>query len=240
MLGDARVFVVVPAFEEAPRISRVVRGMPAEVDRVIVIDDASRDETSAEARGAGDARASVVRHRVNRGVGAAIATGYREALAEEGGPNDAFVVMAGDGQMDPVDLARVAWPIVRGEAGYAKGDRFVARDVARVMPRARFVGGRALSWLTSRAIGVPVNDSQCGYTAIARWACARLDLDGLWPRYGYPNDLLSQLALRKIPIVHVPVRPIYADEVSRLRAWHLAGIARVIARAWVRRLRSAP
>jgi len=239
MLGDASVIVVVPAFEEAPRIARVIRGVPAEVDRVIVVDDASRDRTGDEARAASDGRVTVVRHAMNRGVGAAIARGYREALAAPGGPNDAFVVMAGDAQMDPADLARVAAPIARGEAGYVKGDRFGAPDVARVMPRARLVGGKALSWLTSRAIGVRVRDSQCGYTAIARWACARLDLDGLWPRYGYPNDLLSQLALRKIPIAEVPVRPVYADEVSRLRAWHLAGITRVIARAWVRRLARA-
>jgi glycosyltransferase involved in cell wall biosynthesis len=236
MLGGAAIIVVVPAFEEAPRIGRVVRGMPREVDRVIVVDDASRDGTGDAARAAGEV--TVVRHARNRGVGAAIASGYREALAAGGGPNDAFVVMAGDAQMDPADLSCVAGPIVRGEAGYVKGDRFGAPEVARVMPRARLIGGRALSWLTSRAIGVPVRDSQCGYTALARWACARLDLDALWPRYGYPNDLLSQLALRRIPIAEVPVRPVYADEVSRLRAWHLAGIARVIARAWVRRARA--
>jgi glycosyltransferase involved in cell wall biosynthesis len=236
MLCGASVIVVVPAFEEAPRIARVLHGMPAEVDRVIVVDDASRDRTSDEARAASDGRVMIVRHATNRGVGAAIASGYKEALAAGGAPNDGFVVMAGDAQMDPADLARVAEPVVRGKAGYVKGDRFGAHDVARVMPRARLVGGKALSWLTSRAIGVRVRDSQCGYTALARWACARLDLDQLWPRYGYPNDLLSQLALREIPIAEVPVRPVYADEVSRLRAWHLAGISRVIARAWVRRL----
>jgi glycosyltransferase involved in cell wall biosynthesis len=198
MMGDASVTVVVPAFDEAPRIARVLRTMPHEVDRIIVVDDASRDRTSAEARATSDGRVVVVTHAQNRGVGAAIASGYREALAIPGGPNDAFVVMAGDAQMDPADLARVARPVVTGAAGYVKGDRFGARDVARVMPRARLLGGHALSWLTSRAIGVPVRDSQCGYTAIARWACARLDLDALWPRYGYPNDLLAQLARRRL------------------------------------------
>jgi glycosyltransferase involved in cell wall biosynthesis len=234
MIEGASIVVIVPALDEAPRIGRVVRAMPPEVDRVIVVDDASRDATSDEARAAG--ASTVVRHGVNRGVGAAIVSGYRAAMAEGEGPNDAFLVMAGDAQMDPADLTRVAQPVVRGEAGYVKGDRFGAADVAQVMPRARFAAGQALSWLTSRAIGVGVRDSQCGYTALARWACARLDLGGLWPRYGYPNDLLSQLALRGIPIREVPVRPIYADEVSRLRAWHLFGVAHVVARAWLRRV----
>jgi hypothetical protein len=172
-------------------------------------------------------------------VGAAIASGYREAMARGGARNDAFVVVAGDAQMDPRDLVFVAGPVVRGEAGYVKGNRFAAPDAARVMPRARFAAGHALSWLTSRAIGVRVEDSQCGYTALARWACEHLDLDGLWPRYGYPNDILSQLALRKIPIREVPVRPIYGDEVSRLRPWHVPGVVHVVARAWLRRVTSA-
>ena len=235
MLEGASVVVIVPAFDEAPRIGRVIRTLPSEVDRVIVVDDASRDGTTREARAAG--ASSVLRHAKNRGVGASIVSGYRAALADDGSANDAFVVMAGDAQMDPADLARVALPVLRGQAGYVKGNRFRAPDVARVMPRTRFAAGHALSWLTSRAIGVPVHDSQCGYTALARWACARLDLDGLWPRYGYPNDLLSQLALRDIPIREVAVRPIYADEVSRIRTWHLAGVAHVVARAWIRRVR---
>src|SRR5882672_10112965 len=107
------------------------------------------------------------------------------------------------------------------------------------MPRARRLGGLVLSWATGHAIGVPISDSQCGYTAITRAACDRLDLDALWPRYGYPNDLLSQLARRGLRIAEVPVRAIYADEVSRLKLRHVPIIAALIARAAVARLRSA-
>ncbi len=104
------------------------------------------------------------------------------------------------------------------------------------MPRARRIGGRVFSWATGHAIGRPISDSQCGYTAIARAACDRLDLEGLWPRFGYPNDLLSQLALRGMRIVEVPVRAVYGDEVSRLRVRHLPVIAGIVARAWGRRV----
>ena len=90
--------------------------------------------------------------------------------------------------------------------------------------------------LTSGAIGQTVRDSQCGYTALSASAARRLDLPGLWPRYGYPNDILGQLAARGMRIAEVPVRPVYADEVSRLRLRHLPAIAGVVARAWVRRL----
>jgi glycosyltransferase involved in cell wall biosynthesis len=239
MWMESRVVAVVPAWDEAPRIGRVVRGMPEWIDAVVVVDDASRDGTSEAARAAGDGRLYVLRHDRNRGVGAAIATGYRRAGELAPGDRDVFVVMAGDGQMDPHDLPALIDPVARNDADYVKGNRFGSREVVRTMPPSRLLGGLAFSWATSRAIGVSVSDSQCGYTALARAAWARLDLDRLWPGYGYPNDLLSQLALRGLRIAEVPVRAVYADEVSRLKPRHVPVVAAVVARAWVRRLRAA-
>ena len=230
----SRVVVVVPAYDEAPRIAAVLRGMPPWVDAIVVVDDASEDGTEGAARAVADARVSVVRHARNRGVGAAIVSGYEHALRDPGGPRDAFVVMAGDGQMHPDDLAAVVEPVARGRADYVKGDRFHGPRAS--MPVARRLGGRVFSWATSRAIGVPISDSQCGYTALARRACEALDLAGLWPLYGYPNDLLSQLVVRGLRVAQVPVRAVYGDEVSRLMPRHLPLIAAVIARAWLRRL----
>lgn len=231
----SRVVVVVPAYNEAPRMGRVLRGLPSWVDAVVVVDDASEDGTEKASRGVGDPRVTVVRHANNRGVGAAIASGYVHAARESGGPLDAFVVMAGDGQMHPDDLPAVVDPIARGEADYVKGDRFHAQHTS--MPASRRLGGRVFSWATSRAIGVPISDSQCGYTALSRQACERLDLEGLWPLYGYPNDLLSQITIRGMSVAEVPVRAVYADEVSRLGVRHLPLITAVIARAWLRRVR---
>jgi glycosyltransferase involved in cell wall biosynthesis len=234
MLDGAKIVVIVPAFNEEERIGRVLATMPGEVDEIIVVDDASADATRARATASTDPRVSVVAHAVNRGVGAAIATGYREALARGGSDRDAFVVMAGDAQMDPADLPSLARAVTQGGADYAKGNRFAHRDVVRVMPRARRWGGRVFSGLTSIAIGRRVNDSQCGYTALSRAACARLDLDALWPRYGYPNDLLGQVAARGMTIGEVCVRPVYAGERSGLRIWDVGRIAKIVARVWLR------
>jgi glycosyltransferase involved in cell wall biosynthesis len=235
MWTGSRVVVVVPAWDEAPRIARVLRAMPAWVDAVVVVDDASDDETVTVARSVGDSRVEILRHERNRGVGAAIVTGYRHAASRPGGPRDAFVVMAGDGQMHPDDLPAIVGPVARGEADYVKGDRFRGPGAAATMPFARRIGGRVFSWATSRAVGIPVSDSQCGYTALSRAACEALDLDALWPRFGYPNDLLSQLTVRGLRVAEVPVRAVYADEVSRLRPRHLPVITALIARAWMRR-----
>jgi glycosyltransferase involved in cell wall biosynthesis len=241
VLFGVRVVVVVPAFDEAPRIGRVLRTMPAAVDHVIVVDDGSTDGTAAAARATPARRGvEIVRHGKRRGVGAAIASGYRRALDVCPGARDAIVVMAGDGQMAPCDLPHLVRPVARGEAGYVKGNRFAAPDVRAVTPPARYMGGRLFSWMTSRALGVRVEDAQCGYTAIARSACARLALDDLWPSFGYPNDLLGQLVARGVTIREVPVRPVYADEVSKLRLRHVALIPLLVARAWARRAFAAP
>jgi dolichol-phosphate mannosyltransferase len=235
VLARATVVVVVPAHDEARWIAETVRGMPAFVDHVIVVDDASRDDTAAEAARPGDGRVEVIRHRANRGVGAAIVTGYRRAQALGA---DVTAVMAGDGQMHPEDLAGVLLPVLRDEVDYVKGNRLAHPGVLRAMPPARLAGTAALAWLTRHAAGLPaLSDSQCGFTAVSARALDVLgpELDALWPRYGYPNDLLGALARRGLRIGEVVVRPVYRGEASGLRVWHLATIGYLIGRIAYRR-----
>ena len=207
MYRELRVGVVIPAFNEQRNIAAVVATTPAFVDHVIVVDDASADETARLAGATGRASVDVVRHAENRGVGGAIATGYRRALELDA---DVAVVMAGDGQMDPGDLPALLDPIAAGVADYVKGNRFLHPDIWTEMPPARIVGNALLSAATRVTSGYRhVFDSQCGYTAIHKDALARLDLDELWARYGYPNDLLSRLNIAGVRVADVAVRPIY-------------------------------
>lgn len=211
MLSSKRVAVVVPAFNEARLITRTLGSIPDFVDHIVVVDDASDDETFAVASASLDPRVHVVRHEANRGVGHAIRTGYEHAFRSHA---DVAAVMAGDAQMDARDLTRVLMPIVEEKAEYAKGDRLAWPGARDRMPTLRFVGNHVLSFLTRCATGLRVRDSQCGFTAIARSAYVRLDLQKLWPRYGYPNDLLGRASLAGIVVKDVPVRPVYADEQS--------------------------
>ena len=209
MLEGKKVGVVVPACNEEERIWQVLETMPSFVDWIIVVDDDSHDRTSSKVQAymGKDPKVHLVRHSKNQGVGAAISTGYRQAL-EEG--LDVVAVMAGDGQMHPDDLLSVLTPVVRGDVDYAKGNRLFRGESWRVIPRYRYLGNAALSLLTKIASGYwHVADFQCGYTAISRAALEILPLEEIYPRYGMPNDLLIKLNMQNSRVMDVSVRPVY-------------------------------
>ncbi len=221
MFEGRRVFVVIPAHNEEKLLDRVLDTMPELVDRMIVVDDASTDGTAAALERAGSRHAGrllPIRHGRNRGVGGAIVAGYRAALAEAG-PGDLVAVMAGDAQMDPDDLPRLLRPLVRDEADYTKGNRLFTGEAWRIIPRTRYMGNAVLSLLTKIASGYwHVADSQSGYTAITVEALQVLQLDRLYPRYGFPNHLLVELNNYDFRVKDVPVRPVYnVGEASGIR-----------------------
>jgi len=245
MFRQRVVAVVVPAFNEGDKIASTIRSVPGFVDHVIVVDDGSRDGTAAVARrasrraaGRGGRPLEVIVHPENRGVGAAIASGYTRALALGA---ELTAVMAGDGQMDPADLPRLLAPVAEGAADYAKGNRFAWPGGWRQMPRVRMVGNLVLSWLTRLASGYALlGDSQCGYTVASRRALLAAGPDRMFARYGYPNELLARLGAAGARVVAVPVRPIYGPAWrSGLRPSRVAlPIARILLAAFVRRLRA--
>ncbi|HVZ88116.1 MAG TPA: glycosyltransferase family 2 protein [Polyangia bacterium] len=237
MFRGRLIAVVVPAFNEADKIAATVRSVPAFVDHVIVVDDGSADATAVRARQT-ERAVDVIVHARNRGVGAAIGTGYARAL-ELGA--EATAVMAGDGQMDPADLTRLLAPIVDGTADYVKGNRLAWPGGWRQIPPVRLAGNLALSLATRLASGYwRVGDSQCGYTAASRAALQAIGPGRMFARYGYPNDVLARLGLAGVRVVDVPVRPVYGPEWrSGLRPSRVAlPIAALLARATLRRLRA--
>lgn len=236
-MSIATVAVVIPAYQESALIAQTLRSIPKWVDLVVVVDDGSSDDTAQRARDERDPRVTVIAHTENRGVGAAIRSGYEAALRADA----TFVaVMAGDNQMDPEDLPGLLEPLLSGAADYVKGDRLM-HERARDMPLLRRWGTRFLARVTSWGSGLQIRDSQCGYTVIAASALEQVDLATLWQGYGYPNDLIIGLAARGLRIAERPVRPVYEDEKSGLRPWHLLVILFVIARRiWLERSTQAP
>jgi glycosyltransferase involved in cell wall biosynthesis len=245
MYRDHTVGVVVPAYNEEGFVGDVVRELPDFVDAVFLVDDASTDGTRAEMRevmrdrsrqGAGvptpesvparfekplservaDAetigRAIRLRHDRNRGAGGAVKTGYLAALQSG---VDVIATIDGDSQMDSDRLPAVLDPLVAGEAGYAKGDRFADGRSLREMPTFRLVGNVLLTGLTRIASGYwRLSDPQNGYTAVTREALAAIDVEGLWEYYGYMNHLMAQLNAAGVRIADVPMPVTYGDEES--------------------------
>ena len=207
MLEGKTIAVVVPAHNEEQLIAATLAGIPAFVDHIYVVDDASTDQTAARAGATGDARVEVILHAKNAGVGAAIVTGYKRALATR---IDVTAVMAGDNQMDPVELESIAGPVARGEVDYAKANRLFTGHAWDLIPHHRYLGNAVLSLLTKVASGYwHVADSQAGYTAISLNHLELLDLDRIYTRYGFPNDLLVHLNVWNARVRDVPSRPIY-------------------------------
>jgi len=207
MLEGKTVAVVVPAYDEEQLVATTIRGVPDFVDRILVVNDASRDGTAAAARAAGDSRVEVLTHERNSGVGAAIITGYQRALEER---IDVACVMAADNQMDPGDLERIVLPVARGQVDYAKANRLISGEAWQVIPRSRYLGNAVLSLLTKIASGYwHVADSQSGYTAASREILEQLDLDRVYPGYGFPNDMLVHLNVWNARVRDIPSRPVY-------------------------------
>lgn len=232
MLAGKRIAVVMPAYNEARLIGTALDAVPAFVDHIIVVDDGSVDETGNIAR-ASVRPVEVVEHAVNQGVGAAITTGCARALTLGA---DLTAVMAGDAQMDPLDLPTLLAPLIVDQADYVKGNRLAWHDAREVMPAHRWLGNHVLSFLTRLAVGVNVGDSQCGYVAMNRATLRLLPQAQLWDSYGYPNDWLSWMVESDLRICEVPVRPIYGEERSGITLRHaMWTIPFVIGRARVRR-----
>ncbi len=220
MLEGKSLGVVIPCYNEQTQIGKVLATMPDFVDCAIVVDDTSRDDTVnvveqyiAEHP---DQPVVLCRHKVNGGVGKALLTGYREAICRK---LDVVAVMAGDGQMDPADLPALAGIVARDEADYVKVNRLFYQKAWHNIPRIRYLGNAFLSMLTKIASGYwHVADSQAGYTVISLDALRTIRLAGMYPRYGYPNDLLVRLNVYDMRVADVSTRPVYnVGEQSKMK-----------------------
>jgi glycosyltransferase involved in cell wall biosynthesis len=212
MYKGKTVAVVVPAYNEETLIKKVIETMPDFVDKIVVVDDCSQDNTRANVESyleSMDRRLILLCLETNQGVGGAIVEGYKWCRDHN---MDVTVVMAGDAQMDPLDLPALLDPVVAGEVDYAKGNRLVSGEAWKKIPRTRYLGNAALSLLTKIASGYwHIADSQTGYTAANLKVLKTLDLDSIYKRYGMPNDILVKLNVFNFRARDVEIHPVYGQ-----------------------------
>ena len=203
------ICVIVPAYNEASQIGKVIETMPEFIDRVVIVNDASTDNT-----------AEVVQHfqenynkivlislETNDGVGGALTAGYKWAIENN---FDVAVRMDGDGQMNPHNLEELLDPVVEGRADYTKGNRLFTGEAYKIIPKIRYFGNALLSLMTKIASGYwHIADFQSGYTAISKKALHTINWNEMYRYYGQPNDLLVRLNVYNFRVIDVPVEPLY-------------------------------
>jgi len=219
MYKNYKIGVVVPAHNEEKLIEETLDSIinaEVDVDRIYVVDDKSTDKTLEKImKFKGNQKVHVIAHKKNKGVGAAIVSGYIKALEDE---MDIAAVMAGDNQMDPKQLPRLLNPIIAGKADYTKGNRLLSREYRKGMSNWRFFGNAILTFLTKIASGYwQIMDPQNGYTAISTNVLERISLHDVYQRYGYCNNLLVRLNAQNAVIEDVVMPARYGREASGIR-----------------------
>jgi glycosyltransferase involved in cell wall biosynthesis len=197
--------IVIPAYNEEATVAQVVRDAVRVADAVVVVDDGSRDRTSALAREAG---AIVVRHAVNRGLGGALGTGIAAAVKLDA---EAVVTMDADGQHRAADAARVFERLAQGGADFVIGSRMLpgAGDAAGKMPVHRVLFNAVGNALTYVLFGVWVTDSQSGLRGLSRRAAETIDLrtNGM----EVSSEFIKELREKKWQLAEISIPAIYTE-----------------------------
>lgn len=213
LYGDLKVAAVLPAYNEEKYIEYTIDMIPKDiVDYIIVVDDASTDRTGEIAKEKG---VMLIRHEVNRGVGAALKTGFIKALELNA---DVVVVIPGDGQADIGSLPRLLDKIKEGY-GLVISNRFAYDDPRKYgMPNYRYYASKVLALITFLLTGVYIQDPQSGFKAVGKEALEKINVDELYDRWGIHNDMISMCKLAKIKITTVPAKPVYILKGERVKS----------------------
>ncbi len=216
------IAVVIPCFRVRSHILSVLARIGDTVSRIYIVDDACPEGSGAlVSEQCSDPRVSVIKHAENRGVGGAVVTGYRAALA---GGADIVVKLDGDGQMDPALIPGLVQPLIDQHADYVKGNRFFNPDDVRDMPGIRLFGNAVLSFMAKLSSGYwDIFDPTNGFTAIASPVLAALPLDRISERYFFESDMLFRLGVLRAVVADFPMQARYGDERSNLQIRRILG-----------------
>ncbi|MHB8903845.1 MAG: glycosyltransferase family 2 protein [Patescibacteria group bacterium] len=195
-----KIVCVIPAYNEEKNITKVVSDVMPYADEVVVVDDYSRDNTSALAAGAG---ATVLRHIINRGQGAALQTGNEYALKNGA---DIIVHFDADDQFLAKEIPDMVKPIIEGRADIVFGSRFLGKETNFpfskkyiIMPLAQFF---------SRVfLGVKLSDPQNGFRALSRSAAENIIIDNR--QMAHASEIQVKAFKQKLKIAEVPITVIY-------------------------------
>ncbi|KTC63483.1 glycosyl transferase family 2 [Pseudomonas fluorescens ABAC62] len=216
------IAVIIPSYKVRNHILQVIEQIGPEVSKIYVVDDCCPDGSGDfVSENCTDERVVVLRNPVNLGVGGAVMTGYKAAIADD---IDIIVKIDGDGQMDPSLISDFVSPIIAGNADYTKGNRFFNLEKISEMPKIRLFGNAVLSFMTKLSSGYwDLFDPTNGYTAIHSEIARHLPLNKISQRYFFETDILFRLNTLGGVVVDIPMDAKYEDEVSNLKVSKVIG-----------------
>jgi len=190
------IVACIPAFDEEDTIAKVIARAQKHVDKMVIVDDGSNDDTALIAEGLG---AVVVKHERNLGYGAAIRSCFSAARDLKA---DVLVTLDADGQHDPDQISRLVEPVKAGLADIVVGSRFLKESEKTHAPRYRQAGIRVLTRFTEAASRTQFTDAQSGFRAYSRKA-----LEQIMPAeqgMGVSVEILMKAVEHNLRILEVP------------------------------------
>jgi glycosyltransferase involved in cell wall biosynthesis len=209
---------------EEPAKITVENSIYGEADRILINLDKKELKSLPEAvifnESPENDRVILIKLNKNSGNGKAIARGFKWAKENN---MDIVAVMDGDGQMDPGELLKIVNPIIKEDADYVKGNRFMHKSSWYLIPKIRFIGNSVLSILTKIASGYwKVSDTQTGYIAMSNKALNMINLHEIYRSFGWPNDLLVKMNMANIRLKEVEIKPVYnIGEKSKMKLYKI-------------------
>jgi glycosyltransferase involved in cell wall biosynthesis len=200
------ITAVIPAYNEAKTIARVIEDAKRYVQNVVVVDDGSSDGTGNVALNSG---ATVLKHTKNLGYGSALATGFTYFKDHGAG---IMIVLDGDGQHNPSDIPRLVKPVIDGEADVVIGSRFMDDEAKADMPRYRRFGIGIVNRAWNIASGEDISDTQCGFRAYSRDAVEKMEIKET--NMSASLEILNQAGAKNLIVVEVPVSVNYRGNTS--------------------------
>jgi len=235
MYKGSKIGVVILAYNVEGFIRNSIEKLPAFVDRIYVIDDGSSDDTANVVKALPNSNIYLAQHERNKGPGAAMLTGCKAALEDK---MDIVIKLDGDDQMHSEQLEYLIMPIIGKRADYAKGDRLSNPNYWGQMSRFRLVGNILLTVLTRVASGYwHLNDSQNGFVAISKKALENINIETIYPYYGYLNDILVRLNVSNYKVLDVPMLARYGSEKSSIKLkFYIPKVSFLLLRSFLWRL----
>ncbi|MBP7760319.1 glycosyltransferase family 2 protein [Candidatus Saccharibacteria bacterium] len=217
MYKKLSIGVAVPAYNEEKLIQKTLSTMPEYVDHIVVVNDASQDDTLRKIQGCAknDSRIIVIDNTINGGIGYSLKKAILRAT-ELGA--DRVAVMAGDAQMDPARLKELLDDMDKRGLDFIKANRFMHFDALKAMPRYRRFGNVIVTLLTKFSTGYyTIFDTQNGYVVYSRNIIERLPWHMVGNRYEFENTVLVALSIVSAKVGDYPIPALYGEEKSTIK-----------------------